>query len=109
MRAALVGSLLAQRGQTLEVELPEDLPLVSGDKTRLTQVFVNLLANANKFAPDGSVRARRRRGARQRRCSAGSRTRARDPPPRTARRCSRASAAAAASRSPPASGWACGW
>jgi signal transduction histidine kinase/HAMP domain-containing protein len=52
---ALVGSLLAQRGQRLEVSLPEDLPLVSGDKTRLTQVFVNLLANANKFAPEDSV------------------------------------------------------
>jgi signal transduction histidine kinase/HAMP domain-containing protein len=52
---ALVGALLAQRGQTLEVELPEELPTVSGDKTRLTQVFVNLLANANKFAPPGSV------------------------------------------------------
>jgi signal transduction histidine kinase len=35
--------------------VPADLPAVSGDKTRLTQVFVNLLANANKFAPEGSV------------------------------------------------------
>jgi signal transduction histidine kinase len=52
---ALVGSLLAQRGQQLAVQLPEDLPLLSGDKTRLTQVFVNLLANANKFAPEDST------------------------------------------------------
>jgi signal transduction histidine kinase/HAMP domain-containing protein len=52
---ALVGSLLAQRGQQLSVQLPEDLPLVAGDKTRLTQVFVNLLANANKFAPESST------------------------------------------------------
>jgi signal transduction histidine kinase len=50
----LVGSLLTQRSQRLVVELPEDLPQISGDKTRLTQVFVNLLANANKFAPEGS-------------------------------------------------------
>ena len=52
---ALVGSLLAQRGQTLDVRLPDELPAVSGDKTRLTQVFVNLIANANKFAPADSV------------------------------------------------------
>lgn len=52
---ALVGSLLAQRRQRLEVSLPDDLPLIEGDKTRLTQVFVNLLANANKFAPEDSV------------------------------------------------------
>jgi signal transduction histidine kinase/HAMP domain-containing protein len=52
---ALVGSLLAQRRQTLAVNMPQELPAVSGDKTRLTQVFVNLLANANKFAPEDTV------------------------------------------------------
>jgi signal transduction histidine kinase len=52
---ALVGSLLTLRRQTLEVTLPEGLPYIEGDKPRLTQVFVNLLANANKFAPEGSV------------------------------------------------------
>src|SRR4029077_975246 len=51
----LVGALLAQRRQTLEVSVADELPAVSGDRTRLTQVFVNLLANANKFAPEGSV------------------------------------------------------
>jgi signal transduction histidine kinase len=52
---ALIGSLLALRRQRLEVDIPEDLPYIEGDKPRLTQVFVNLLANANKFAPEGSV------------------------------------------------------
>ncbi|MDE2448037.1 MAG: hypothetical protein KGO22_03645, partial [Gammaproteobacteria bacterium] len=52
---ALIGSLLALRRQRLEVSLPEELPLIEGDKHRLTQVFVNLLANANKFAPEGST------------------------------------------------------
>lgn len=52
---ALVGALLTQRRQRLEVNLPEDLPNVDGDGPRLTQVFVNLLANASKFAPEDSV------------------------------------------------------
>jgi signal transduction histidine kinase len=52
---ALVGALLRQRRQRLAIELPQALPPVSGDKTRLTQVFVNLLANANKFAPEDST------------------------------------------------------
>jgi signal transduction histidine kinase len=52
---ALIGSLLVLRGQNLQVSLPEDLPHIDGDATRLTQVFVNLLANASKFAPEGSV------------------------------------------------------
>jgi signal transduction histidine kinase len=51
----LVASLFAQRRQSLQVEVPADLPVLTGDKTRLTQVFVNLLANANKFAPADSV------------------------------------------------------
>ncbi len=50
----LVESLLLQRRQTLEVEIPEDAEL-QGDAPRLTQVFVNLIANASKFAPEGSV------------------------------------------------------
>jgi signal transduction histidine kinase len=52
---ALMGALLTQRRQRLEVNLPEDLPNVDGDGPRLTQVFVNLLANASKFAPEDSV------------------------------------------------------
>jgi signal transduction histidine kinase len=52
---ALIGSLLTLRRQTLEVTLAEGLPFVDGDMPRLTQVFVNLLANANKFAPEGST------------------------------------------------------
>lgn len=52
---ALIGSLLALRRQRLEVLLPEERPLIEGDQHRLTQVFVNLLANASKFAPEGST------------------------------------------------------
>ena len=52
---ALIGALLNQRRQRLELEFPEDLPRVDGDGPRLTQVFVNLLANASKFAPEDSA------------------------------------------------------
>jgi signal transduction histidine kinase len=47
--------LLALRDQKLSVELPYPLPGILGDAPRLVQVLVNLLANANKFAPAGST------------------------------------------------------
>jgi signal transduction histidine kinase len=50
----LVEGLLVQRGQSLRTELPAGLPLIHGDAQRLTQVVTNLLANANKFGPEGS-------------------------------------------------------
>ena len=52
---ALIGALLKQRRQSVELSIPEDLPRVDGDGPRLTQVFVNLLANASKFAPEDSI------------------------------------------------------
>jgi signal transduction histidine kinase len=61
----LVEALLRQRRQTLAVKVPEDLTL-QGDATRLTQVLVNLIANASKFAPEGTaVRGGARRDGHQ--------------------------------------------
>jgi signal transduction histidine kinase len=48
----MVAALLRQRRQPLEVDIPEGLSL-QADASRLTQVFVNLIANASKFAPEG--------------------------------------------------------
>jgi signal transduction histidine kinase len=50
----LLGSLFELRKQNLRIEL-DGLPAIEGDAPRLTQVFVNLLANANKYAPEGST------------------------------------------------------
>jgi two-component system phosphate regulon sensor histidine kinase PhoR len=38
---------------SLEAALPEDLPLVNGNYTRLTQVMTNLLDNAIRYTPSG--------------------------------------------------------
>ncbi|MBM3320249.1 MAG: PAS domain-containing protein [Candidatus Eisenbacteria bacterium] len=51
----LMVPLIKQRKQTVEVDLPYPLPPVDGDTQRLVQVFVNLLANANKFSPAGGA------------------------------------------------------
>jgi signal transduction histidine kinase len=51
---ALIGALLNQRRQRLILQIPESLPRIDGDGPRLTQVFVNLLANASKFAPENT-------------------------------------------------------
>jgi signal transduction histidine kinase len=40
------------RFQKIEVQVEKDLPKVSADPTRLTQVLINLISNANKYTPD---------------------------------------------------------
>jgi signal transduction histidine kinase/HAMP domain-containing protein len=51
----LIGPLIQQRNQQLDIMPLSGLPTVRGDRQRLIQVMVNLLANASKFAPQKSV------------------------------------------------------
>ena len=46
---AVVGPLLAQRGQRLRVRFGQGVAEVLGDSRRLSQVLVNLILNASKF------------------------------------------------------------
>jgi signal transduction histidine kinase len=51
----LIAPLLRQRALTLELDESGIGAIVRGDAQRLGQVFVNLIANAAKFAPEGST------------------------------------------------------
>jgi two-component system sensor histidine kinase VicK len=42
-----------QRGHQLTYDPPESLPLITGDRSRLEQVMMNVLSNAIKYTPDG--------------------------------------------------------
>lgn len=51
---ALMRPLLDEKGQVLDVDVPSPGPRIMGDHRRLEQVLLNLLSNANKFAPRGA-------------------------------------------------------
>jgi PAS domain S-box-containing protein len=42
-----------KKGQTLVIQVPNDLPPVWGDHIRLGQILTNLVTNAHKFTPEG--------------------------------------------------------
>lgn len=43
------------QGHKLEIDIPEDLPLVPVDYVQIEQVFTNLISNSLKYAPPGSM------------------------------------------------------
>ncbi|MFH1854172.1 MAG: ATP-binding protein [Candidatus Omnitrophota bacterium] len=45
--------IMNDRKQVLKKDLAKDMPDISGDIDKITQVFINLLSNAIKYSPDG--------------------------------------------------------
>lgn len=43
------------KGSTLTMDVPEDLPAITGDRDRLTSAFANILTNAVKFTSEGRI------------------------------------------------------
>ncbi len=45
---------LKEKNLRLQIEFPDELPLVDGDEDLIKQMFINLIGNAVKFSPPGS-------------------------------------------------------
>ena len=50
-----VRPVASQRGNTIEISVPANLPTLKTDEVRLLQIMVNLLSNAAKFTEAGTI------------------------------------------------------
>jgi signal transduction histidine kinase len=54
---ASVANLFEMRGTTIDLDMPECVPPILGDRRRVEQILTNLLSNAAKYTPaDGGGR-----------------------------------------------------
>jgi|GEM_PF-1408612 len=51
----LANAQVEQKKQTVQVQIPDDLPRVWYDKNRLSQIMTNLVSNANKYTQEGGT------------------------------------------------------
>ncbi len=55
---AVVHPLLSKKGLALDVHIPEDLPRIYCDRTRIRQVILNLVSNAARLTESGGLAVR---------------------------------------------------
>lgn len=48
-------AVLEQTGRTIDVQIPEKMPRVAGDRDRVGQVLINFISNALKYSPGGGT------------------------------------------------------
>ena len=47
--------MIEEKNQTLEIQIPENLPHVWSDRTRLVQIFSNLISNSRKYTQENGL------------------------------------------------------
>jgi signal transduction histidine kinase/HAMP domain-containing protein len=58
LAAKATAPLFENKGLAWVEEIPQDIPLVNGDRDRLEQVVINLISNAVKFSDSGQITCR---------------------------------------------------